>query len=98
MISAQSEKTDFTEIEIKLLRLVVGYCCYCCQGISPPAKDLKNISCENRILSEKKYCKLISQVAGISNLMYADTKLSSIIKNPKIAKLIRAMESGNVSR
>lgn len=90
MVIAQSGKFDFIDFEIQVLKLVVGYCCYYCHEFSlpAPANDL------NIIESEKEYLARIKKLSASGNLRKENRqhKLSSIIKNKQLKKIIMSME------
>ncbi|MGI2904065.1 hypothetical protein [Tolypothrix sp. VBCCA 56010] len=90
MVIDQSGKFDFMDLEIQILRLVVGYCCYYSHGFSlpPPANDL------NILESEKEYFALIKKLSTSGDLRKENRqhKLSSIIKNKQLKKIIISME------
>jgi len=76
---------EFGTLDLKVLKLVVSYCCYFTKGVPTP-------SAEYRASSREGYYSLALQMTNEGKLRGSNTKLSSIIKDTKMAARIKTME------
>ncbi|WP_226581996.1 hypothetical protein [Microseira wollei] len=76
---------DFGTIELKVLKLVVSYCCYFMKGYPTP-------SSEYRESSKQGYYSLAIKIAHEGKLRLIEPKLSSIVKDRIMSDIIQAME------
>jgi hypothetical protein len=76
---------DFGTLELKVLKLVVSYCCYFIKGYTTP-------SSEYRQSSKQGYYSLAIKIAQGGKLRGINPKVSSIIKDRIVSDIIHSME------
>lgn len=76
---------EFAAIELKLLKLIVSYCCYFSKGFLTP-------SATYRASSRQAYYSLVRKITQEGKLRCGNTKLSSIIKDRTLAEIVQLME------
>lgn len=84
---SSGEPFDFTEFEIKILDLVLNYCHYFSQGgraRSPELEQLKK--------ADDYYFYLRNLVASKEKIRVGSVKLSSLVSDPKMSKLVELLE------
>ncbi len=85
MLNSPSANQDFKPFDLKIFHLLVSYCCYTCNRRLTPATEYRNFGAED-------YYQKANELCREGNLRSNENKISSIIKNSKIASIIRAME------
>lgn len=87
---ARKEKSDFTSTELKIFELVVVYCCYYLKHRNIYVKEFKD-------MKQKDYYSYIAKAVNSRELIRSqqNAKLSSIIKDHTISKLVMELEQSN---
>lgn len=75
----------FGAIEFQACMVAISYCCYFRQGFIAPSPQY-------RVNNIQSYYSLALQIANNGKIMCAGIKLSSIIKDTKMANIIKLME------
>lgn len=75
----------FGTIELKVLKLVVSYCCYFMKGYPTP-------SSESREINNQAYYFLALKIAKEGKLKEINPKVSSIVKDRTMSDIIQLME------
>jgi hypothetical protein len=89
---APVESLDFTPFELKVIELVFNYCCYSVHERikrSPEYIQLKK--------PEDFYLQMKALVESGQKIRSGTIKLSSLIKNPKMSKLVKQVEQPDES-
>jgi len=77
---------EFGTTELKILKLVISYCCYFTKGFPTP-------SASYRYSSKEAYYSLALKMSNQGGLTNKNaTKISSIVQDPKMASIFRQME------
>jgi len=81
---------DFTEFEIKTLDLVFNYCHYFSQGGKARSSELEKLK-----KAEDYYFSLKQMVASKEKIRVGSVKLSSLVGDPKMSKIVEQLEENN---
>ena len=76
---------SFGVIELEIVRLVFSYCCYFSNALLVPSANYK-------VSSKKEYYSLARKIARQGKIKCTDKKLSTIIQDLKMRKIIQKME------
>ncbi len=85
--NAQNQSLDFTEFEIKVLDLLVNYCCYAKKHRIPRSKDFISMK-----TPKDYYSKMSEYIQTGCKLRVGKIKLSSLTKDQQMSKLVSRME------
>ncbi|WP_293337695.1 hypothetical protein [Microcoleus sp. CAWBG58] len=78
---------EFGKIELKVIKLVVSYCCYFIKGLPRPSAEYQAIK------TQENYYHMARQLSTKGKLRVGSAKLSSVIKDSKMAEIIRSIEA-----